>query len=215
MVFSSVCQELESPLEPCKHSWIIMEVTSAWADHAKDSLGGVHCVGVKTKARSQLESIHSFSPCQDQFLFMFAYSLWGHKSDCNLTLIVNAPRCTQGKHVVLPSAGGHLGLYIRKAKEHNCGLGCFLEIAPTKVKTCPPFHCCIFFWAFSSRYQFPPNVSFQVISGQCPRNKLLSALRYIHKYSVKFSVLSPSNARCWWVAKISGNYWRITSSWIL
>jgi len=50
--------------------------------------GGIHGMGGRTKGRSWLESLCGFCPCQDRFLLMLAYLLWGLKGDCKLTLTV-------------------------------------------------------------------------------------------------------------------------------
>lgn len=135
MVFSSMQRELESP--PTANILSYHGSNSPMHRLCEGLCEGIHCVGVKTKTRSQLESLCSFlsfsRPVSTHAcLFTVGSEGWLQLNISCVTL--------QDVHKVnmlyVPrqrSAGGHLGLYIRKAKEHSCGLGCFLETAPTKL----------------------------------------------------------------------------------
>lgn len=99
---------------------VTMEVTPPCRVCAMD------LVRVETKARSQLQSFCSFCPLRDQSLLTVGSEGW-MPLDINCAMLQDVH---EANLLFVPRqcrTGGHLGLHIRRAKEHSWGLGCFLD----------------------------------------------------------------------------------------
>lgn len=107
-------------------------------------------------------------------------------------------------------------LRIRKAKEHSCDLGCFLETASAKlgenmssITNLHLFPPCLFI------FHFPPD-SPSRWSQSSVQDVNYFPFQTVFIKKVQLSVSSPSNASSYpWVAKAPGYYCRITLSWLL
>lgn len=174
-MFSRVQQELESP--PTANTWSYHGSNSPVQSLCHRPCEGIHCVGVETKARSQLESLCSFCPCWDQFLFTVGSEGW-MPLNINCAMLQDVLKANMSLVPRQCSAGGHLGLHVSRAKEHSWGLGCFLETTELDENVPSAAILYLFFpLQFLSGISFPWTSFSKGGSERCPRSEPPSPFR--------------------------------------
>lgn len=187
-MFSRVQQELESP--PTANTWSYHGSNSPVQSLCHRPCEGIHCVGLETKARSQLESLCSFCPCWDQFLFTVGSEGW-MPLNINCAMLQDVLKANMSLVPRQCSAGGHSGLHVSRAKEHSWGLGCSLETTELDENVPSATILYVFFSpAISFWHQFPLDFFFQ---GRLRAVSQKWTAFPFQMSSDKLSVLSPSD----------------------